>query len=244
MPVSQSFQAVTAVENRWAREQLSPLAGRSLLDLGCGAGEAAVYFAGQGARVSACDISPEMIAVTQRLSARHGASVEARTAAAERLPFPDANFDLVFANGVLHHTELLPALREVRRVLKPGGRAAFIEPLRHNPVIAVYRRLAADNRTPTERPLGFPDFSAVRAVFPRFRHREFWLFSLYLFMHFYLVERASPARVRYWKKVIVEASRYEWMFRPLQRLDELALRICPYLGRLCWNTVISVEKEP
>ncbi|MDD5658151.1 MAG: class I SAM-dependent methyltransferase, partial [Elusimicrobia bacterium] len=178
LSVRESFEAATAVENRWALERLSPIAGLDVVDLGCGAGEAAVYFARQGARVSACDLSPGMADVALRLARLHGAAVDVAVAAAESLPYPDAAFDRVFANGVLHHAELLPALREVRRVLKPGGRAAFIEPLRHNPLISIYRRLAAGNRTPTEAALGVGDFAAVRRIFPGMVHRVVWLFSL------------------------------------------------------------------
>ncbi|HBL17635.1 MAG: hypothetical protein A2X36_14705 [Elusimicrobia bacterium GWA2_69_24] len=241
--VREAFEAVTAAENRYAFARLSPVAGKRLLDLGCGAGETSVYFALQGAEVTATDISPRMVEVCRRLAARHGTPLEAKVSAAEALPFPDAAFDLVFCNGVLHHVDLLPALREIRRVLRPGGKAAFIEPLKHNPVINVYRRLAADNRTPTECPLGFDDFARMREVFPELDHREFWLATLYLFLHFYFVERADPGKVRYWKKVVVEADRYARLYGRLKALDDALLRWFPALGRLCWNTVIVAEKK-
>lgn len=241
--VREAFEACTAVENRFAFESLSPVKDKKLLDLGCGAGETSVYFALRGAKVTAVDISPEMIDVAQRLAARHGARVEALTSVAEKLPFPDGHFDLVFGNGVLHHVDLAPTLREIKRVLKPGGRAAFIEPLKHNPVIAVYRRLASDNRTPTEFPLGFGDFARIREVFPELTHREFWLSTLYLFLHFYFIERASPSKVRYWKKVIEDAPRYEKLFGRLKALDDRLLRLAPFLGRYCWNTVLVARKK-
>ncbi|MBI5631760.1 MAG: methyltransferase domain-containing protein [Elusimicrobia bacterium] len=241
--VREAFEASTAMENRWAYEKLSPVAGKSLLDLGCGAGETSVYLALQGAEVTAVDISPEMVAMAQKLAARHGVRLKSLACVAEALPFADGSFDLVFGNGVLHHVELVPALKEIRRVLKPGGKAAFIEPLKHNPVIEIYRRLASDNRTPTEFPLGFGDLERIREVFPKLHHKEFWLATLYLFVHFYVVERASPSKVRYWKKVIEEAARYDWMFQPLRRLDEKLLRFLPFLGRYCWNTVLVAEKE-
>ena len=79
-------------------------------------------------------------------------------------------------------------------------------------------------------------------MFPRLRHREFWLFSLLVFVYFFFIERASPSKVRYWKKVIEEASRYEWLFGPLKRLDDLALAAAPWAGRYCWNTVLVAEK--
>lgn len=241
--VEPSFEAATAVENRCALERLGPIKGKRLLDLGCGAGETSVYFALQGAQVTALDISREMIAVGRKLAEKRGVQVEFLSAAAEKLPFPDGHFDAVFGNGVLHHVDLLGALGEIRRVLKPGGKAAFIEPLKHNPLISLYRRLAADNRTPTEFPLGFGDFRRMRKVFPRLGHQEFWLFTLYIFVHFFIMERASPGKVRYWKKVIEESAKYEPLFLPLKKMDDWLLGRFPGLGRYCWNSVIAVEKE-
>ena len=241
--VDESFEACTAMENRAAFSALSPVAGKRILDLGCGAGETSVYFAKKGAQVIALDISPEMVAVGRRLADKHGVKVDFQTAVAEKLPFPDGHFDAVFGNGVLHHVDLIPTLKEIRRVLKPGGKAAFIEPLKHNPVIGLYRWIASDNRTPTEFPLGFGDFKRMRAVFPTLTHREYWLFTLYLFIHFFVVERASPGKVRYWKKVIEDAPKYERLFGFLKKLDDMTLAVLPFLGRMCWNSVLVAEKE-
>lgn len=240
--VDEAFEACTAMENAYAFESIAPVAGKKVFDLGCGAGETSVYLAKKGAAVTALDISPEMVAVGRRLAERHGVKVEFMTGVAEKLPFPDGHFDAVFGNGVLHHVDLIPALKEIRRVLKPGGKAAFIEPLKHNPVINVYRYLANDNRTPTEFPLGFGDFARIREVFPKLSHKEFWLFTLYIFLHFYFVERASPSKVRYWKKVIEDGPKHERLIGFLRRLDDLTLRLLPFLGRMCWNTVLVAEK--
>ncbi len=244
LSVKESFEAATAMENRYALERLSPVAGRRILDLGCGAGETSVYFALQGASVDAVDVSPGMIQVAMKLAERFGVCPRFQTCQAEKLPFPDDTFDLVFGNGVLHHVDILPALAEVKRVLRPGGRAAFVEPLKHNPAIKLYRHLARDNRTRDERPLGFDDLDRMRGLFPGLEHKEFWLFTLYLFVHFFAVERLSPGKVRYWKRIIEDAERYKSIFQPLKRLDDAVLSLVPSLGCLCWNTVICVRKEP
>ena len=80
-------------------------------------------YARAGARVTGVDLTPRHVAVgaPARRGARSGG--DNRLGDAERLPLPDASFDRVSSNGVLHHTPDMPAaLREIRRVLRPGGR--------------------------------------------------------------------------------------------------------------------------
>lgn len=101
--------------------------GEALLDLGCGAGFDAFIAAqlvGPEGRVVGIDLSPEMVAVAEAGRAEAGLpQVEFREAAIEALPFPDASFDVALSNGVLNLVPDKPAaLREVFRVLRPGGR--------------------------------------------------------------------------------------------------------------------------
>jgi SAM-dependent methyltransferase len=101
--------------------------GDAVLDLGCGAGfdalVAAVAVGPQG-RVAGVDLSPEMLAIAERGRAdARLTNAEFREAMIEALPFPDASFDIALSNGVLNLIPDKPAaLREVFRVLKPGGR--------------------------------------------------------------------------------------------------------------------------
>jgi len=100
--------------------------GEAVLDLGCGAGFDAFVAAsavGPTGRVAGVDLSLEMLAVAESGRAAVGLStVEFRQADVEALPFPDASFDVALSNGVLNLIPDKPAaLREVFRVLKPGG---------------------------------------------------------------------------------------------------------------------------
>ena len=113
-------------------ETVQALTGKKIsqlrvLDLGCGAGFDACVAAmvvGPTGRVAGVDLSPEMLAVAERGRAAAGLStVEFRQADVEALPFPDASFDVALSNGVLNLIPDKPAaLRELFRVLKPGGR--------------------------------------------------------------------------------------------------------------------------
>ena len=109
--------------------------GKEVLEIGCGAGAHSALFAAQGAHVTAVDLTPERVLATSRkLDMVDGSgSSGALQADAERLPFGDGAFDLVYSNGVLHHTpDMEGAVREVFRVLKPGGRAVVMLYARHS----------------------------------------------------------------------------------------------------------------
>jgi 2-polyprenyl-3-methyl-5-hydroxy-6-metoxy-1,4-benzoquinol methylase len=240
--VREAFESPTAIENRFALAAMGNLKGKKVLDLGCGAGEAAVYFALQGADVCACDVAGDFLKIAERLAEKFGVQPEFTEASSGALPYPAATFDYVFGNGVLHHVELSSTAGEVRRVLKPGGRGFFVEPLPYNPAIHVYRIMATKVRSVDERPLSFKQLKEFGSVFTSFRHREFWLFSLFIFLHFFLVRRWHPSEVRYWKKVIEVGEEYRDIFSKLQRVDDFCLRHFSWLRYLCWNTVVEVVK--
>jgi ubiquinone/menaquinone biosynthesis C-methylase UbiE len=98
----------------------------------------------------ATDISPGMLAQLRETADDLGLSVETRTADAERLPFEDRAFDLVFGHAVLHHLpDLGGALCEFRRVLRPGGTLAFCgEPSRYGDLLAAVPKRSAQAMAP------------------------------------------------------------------------------------------------
>lgn len=104
-------------------ERLRSMPGAAVLDLGCGGGHVAFAAAAAGARVTAYDLSHEMLAAVSAEAARRGLSdIVTRQGAAESLPFPEACFDAVVTRYSAHHWRDVPAaLREARRVLRPGG---------------------------------------------------------------------------------------------------------------------------
>lgn len=102
------------------------LAGRDVLDVGCGAGVDLARFARGGARITGVDIADAAVALARANLAQHSLPARLLVADGERLPFPDARFDYVFAHGVVQYTANGRRLvEEVHRVLKPGGTAVF-----------------------------------------------------------------------------------------------------------------------
>jgi SAM-dependent methyltransferase len=120
---------------------------REALEIGSGTGYFSLNLLQLHAieRLVATDISPGMLTELRATAERLGLDVTTRVTDAERLPFEDASFDLVFGHAVLHHLPDLPgALAEFNRVLRPGGTLAFCgEPSRYGDLAAVVPKRGA-----------------------------------------------------------------------------------------------------
>ncbi|TAN59383.1 MAG: methyltransferase domain-containing protein [Rhodospirillales bacterium] len=115
---------------------LSDLAGKDVLEIGPGGGAHSCLFAKYGAKVTAIDITPPRAASTARkLKLVGDGTGQAYQGDAENLPFQDSSFDIVYSNGVLHHSQDTErCIAEVRRVLKPGGKAVLMLYARHSAI--------------------------------------------------------------------------------------------------------------
>jgi SAM-dependent methyltransferase len=144
-----------------------PLAGRRVLDVGCGDGALVRLMARDGARVVGVDNNPAQIA---KAAAAPPAGGEAYAmAAGERLPFPSATFDSVVIFNALHHVPPNAqdaALVEAARVLKPGGRAYIAEPLAEGPNFELARLV--DDETEVRAAA----YGAIRAAIARGTFRD------------------------------------------------------------------------
>ncbi|MGZ0152758.1 methyltransferase domain-containing protein [Kribbella sp. WER1] len=111
----------------WALGQLAPAAGKTAVDVGSGTGEDVLAFAACGARAIGVEPSPGLRAEAAR-RAEVDEGVEFVEGRAESLPFGDASVDVVRCERVLQHVdEPAVAVREMARVLRPGGRAVLID---------------------------------------------------------------------------------------------------------------------
>ncbi len=108
-------------------------AGARLLEVGCGMGTDLLQFARGGAICTGVDLTPRSIAITRQHFAVYGERGDFMIADGERLPLSSASVDVVYSNGVLHHTpDTAGAIGELHRVLKPGGVAKVMLYYKHS----------------------------------------------------------------------------------------------------------------
>jgi 2-polyprenyl-3-methyl-5-hydroxy-6-metoxy-1,4-benzoquinol methylase len=160
---------------------MGDLAGKSVLDVGCGDGLNALNFAMLGASVTGIDISPGAIEVAKRRVEVNGVAASARFICSplEIADFPSDSFDIVWGDAILHHliSDLDNVIRHMHRWAKPGGLIIFAEPMNLNPAL---RRLRMSlpiktDATPDERPLEKAEIELIRQRLPDLAIRHFSL---------------------------------------------------------------------
>ncbi len=152
--------------------------GQRALEYGCGPGSSAFLLAQRGVEVTGIDISDAAIERAREFESQKKLGVHFQLMNAEELAFGDGSFDLVCGSGILHHLHLKRALSELARVLSPGGKGIFLEPLGHNLLIDLYRRATPHLRTKDEHPLLVSDLKMISSYFPNLEVRYFHLLSL------------------------------------------------------------------
>jgi SAM-dependent methyltransferase len=125
---------------RWAAHEailsaLGPLAGQRVLELGCGWGKFAVYLAQQKACVDAIDVGVDLVEASRLVAQINRVRCNFHVMDMAHLTFAAGSFDRVVGLSVLHHLPpdlLAPAMAGVARVLRPGGKAIFFEPIENS----------------------------------------------------------------------------------------------------------------
>jgi SAM-dependent methyltransferase len=205
---------------------LGDLAGKDLLDMACGMGEESVYFAKLGARVTGIDISDVGIASLRKRAAFHRLDITAMEMRCDPTAFPDASFDRVHGLGILHHVGIEAGLREVDRVLRPGGVGVFLEPLGDSTLLEAAKTFLMkharflgnfDHVTDHEHNLTWSEIHAATARFADVR--------LYPYHLLYRLKRFFPQ---------------SWL-NTVRRLDSGILALAPQLQHFAGGVVIAVR---
>ena len=205
-------------------EFLGDLAGKQVLEFGCGLGEISVLLAKSCADVTAFDLSQTSVALTRRRAELNGVAerIDLVAAGGEALPFADHSFDLIFGKAILHHLDVGVAANELYRVLKPGGKAAFVEPMGVNPLLRFARAYVpypGKNPRGADRPLHYKEIRLWGEKFREFHYREIQLLSM--------LERGLGFKRR---------------LKVLRRADDALLRRAPFLRRYCRYVLLTMVK--
>ena len=209
---------------RPAMAEFGQVAGKSILDMGCGHGMASVVLARAGANVTAFDLSSGYVKEAIQRAVANKVNVTHLQADAEYLPFADHSFDAIWGNAVLHHLDITRAGREIRRVLRADGVAVFCEPWGENPLLNLARQqlpYSGKHHTVDEKPLCFRDLKPLRDMFPIVDVRGYQLLSM--------IRRviSSPPIISF-----------------LETVDKFTLRMIPGMWRWCRYVVIVCRSEP
>ncbi len=209
--------------------------GARLLEIGCGMGTDLLQFARGGARCIGLDLTPRSIEITRHRFALYGASGVFLISDGEQLPFASESLDVVYSNGVLHHTPNTGgAISEIHRVLRKGGTAKVMLYHRNSLnywIEIILRRglLKGDlirGRSPEEimsRAVEYSEHEARPLVKVYNRKEARALFDLFENVRVE-VEQLTRDELRFLSRVISES-----LFKRLQR-------------RLGWNVIVTAKK--
>ncbi len=123
------WSRATGPDLGWLAEAVAARSADRAIDVGTGAGHAALALAPRVAHVDAVDPTPEMLVLARRLASERGvANIAFSEASAEALPFPDRTFDVAISRFSVHHwPDPAAAFGELARVLRPGGRLGVVD---------------------------------------------------------------------------------------------------------------------
>lgn len=202
---------------------LSHSKGQTVLEFGCGTGSSAHMLSPYAKKIVGIDISEVGIEKARQRARSEGfENIDFLVMDAEQLAFPDKSFDLVCGTSILHHLDLRKSLGEIVKVLKPEGKAVFIEPLGTNPVINLYRYMTPSLRTKDEHPFGSKDLLTFEEFFSKVD---------IVFFHF-LSLLSVPLR---------HMSAFEKILNFLDAIDRRIFDWLPFSKVFAWQVVIVLE---
>lgn len=206
------------------------VAGRCVLDYGCGNAMWATYFALRGARrVVGFDLAESGVRRAMRRASAQGLEkrLHLLCADAAHLPFGTASFDLVVGHGVIHHVIKYPGVfDEIHRVLRPGGKGLFCENLADNPLFRLWWWWKGDVEEGD-----VPIFAAqVRRRAAAFRRVEVIGLDFFHSLARFVFRRQPNPR---WRRLVLQAT---------YRADQALFRMLPVARRWGSFSILIVEK--
>lgn len=223
-PVSKFYKVVQSSRKYYESFLLTDCCNKKVLEYGCGMGSYAFFLAKHGAKVTGIDMSKVAIDLAKTRANAEGINgIVFLVMDAEATQFEDSTFDLICGTGILHHLQLHKALMEVARILKPEGKAIFIEPMGYNPAINLFRKLTPHFRTRDEHPLTVKDLEFMEKFFHQVNCNFFHLFSLLAVL-------------------FRNSRRFFSLVKTLDNFDRKLFEKVSIVRPLAWQVVIILEK--
>lgn len=206
--------------------------GAKLLDFGTGPGDNALRFATIGYEVEGFDISDANIAIAQKIFQANKKKGNFQVSFAEKLPYQDNNFEIIVGIDILHHVDIPKSIKECHRVLKPGGKAFFREPvevpfldtIRNTKLVKMFAPKEASfekHITEDERKLNQIDEIVLSKQFPKMKKHYFFLFAR--FDKFYRDGEDPTPSI-------------------MEKLDYLLMKYLPFMKKLGGTVIYELEK--
>jgi SAM-dependent methyltransferase len=224
-PASKYYEVIESSRTLYRDYLEAHCKGAEVLEYGCGQNSLARFLVAVGAaKVTGIDISEVAVRQAEKLATRENCHLATYYVMnAESLEFPDRSFDLICGVAILHHLNLVKALEQIARKLKPDGSAIFKEPLAHNPLFNLYRLLTPKLRTEDEHPLTIADLELAKTYFDSVEVRYFHLFVLF----------AAP---------FCRLPIFEPLRKLLDALDRKVFASLSLLRPFAWTAVIVLSK--
>lgn len=197
-----------------------------ICDFGCGSGEMACRLGRMGYRVTGLDVSPDLIEVARERAKLEGVEdrVQFIVADGAGVDLTDGMFDAVLAMSVVHHMPIDDALDALERLLRPGGRVAFLEPVAYSRALQKLR-----DQTPVEKDVSPDERQLSREEVAHIGER----FVIEQKRHFHLLSRLRR---------LVPLRFFSVAERVLSHFDQVAFAL-PGLWRLAGIVVILARKR-
>lgn len=203
-----------------------------LLDFGSGPGENAYRFSKIGYQIKGFDISEKNVELSNELFSSEDKIGQFEVSSAEALPYQDNEFDIIIGVDILHHVDIEKSIQECFRVLKPGCKAYFREPvdvgildrIRETRLVRYFAPKKTSfelHITEDERKLNANDERIIREVFPKMKKHYYFLFAR--FDKFY--RRGSDPRPSM-----------------LEKFDYYLFKTFPFLKKLGGTVIYELEK--